>query len=321
MTEAVTAAPSTRFVMPPAARAGSISFVTGVDHRMFDQLFPLMGSMRRYCAGTRLWVCDFGLTDPQKNLLRRMDVLLEIPPGVGPYNHAWYYKAALGRYVADLNTEAMVWIDVDMMVLCDIMPLIGQLNASMALGGDILAAPGNETVGDQIAVDPAPRYASLVAGLHPNTRYLNSGFFLCRSPAFLERWYQLCLTMPVEKLFEQNAFNVTALAAADNVRVLDMLTWNMCGQHIRDAVIEASGMHIVITGPQGRTLVLHATSSTRGDVVVQRLRLRINTTVFQVTIKVFAGPDILRIFQRELSMDSLAENFLSLTECGFGTPG
>jgi hypothetical protein len=78
--------------MPTGAPVGSISFVTGVDHRMFDQLFPLMGSMRRYCPGTRLWVCDFGLTGQQKDLLHRMGVLLEMPAGLGRYDHAWYYK-------------------------------------------------------------------------------------------------------------------------------------------------------------------------------------------------------------------------------------
>jgi hypothetical protein len=250
--------------MSTAAPAESISFVTGVDYRMFDQLFPLMGSMRRYCPGTRLWVCDFGLTGQQTDLLRRMGVLLEMPAGLGRYNHAWYYKGALGRYVAALCTEAVVWIDADMMVLCDIVPRIRQINASMGAHGDILAAAGNEAIGEQIAVDPAPRYASLVAGLHPNTRYLNSGFFVCRSSAFLADWFQLCITMPVEKLFEQNSFNLAALTQPDNVRVLNMLTWNMCGQHIGGAVIEASGLDIVVTGVQGRTLVLHATSNIRG---------------------------------------------------------
>jgi hypothetical protein len=170
-------------------------------------------------------------------------------------------------------------------------------------------------------VDPAPRYASLVAGLRPDTRYLNSGFFVCRSPAFLEDWYQLCITMPVEKLFEQNSFNLTALTQPDKVRVLDMLTWNMCGQHIGGATIEASGVDIAVTGVHGRTLVLHATSNTRGDVVVQRLRLRINTTVFPVGMKTFAGSAVLRSFQQELFMDALAENFQPLTECDFGTVG
>jgi hypothetical protein len=132
--------------MPTGAPVGSISFVTGVDHRMFDQLFPLMGSMRRYCPGTRLWVCDFGLTGQQKDLLHRMGVLLEMPAGLGRYDHAWYYKGALGRYVATLCTEALVWIDVDIVVVCDIVPRIRQINASMAVDGDILAAAGNETI-------------------------------------------------------------------------------------------------------------------------------------------------------------------------------
>jgi hypothetical protein len=307
--------------MPAAAPVGSVSYVTGVDHWMFDQLFPLMGSMQRYCRGVTLWVCDFGMTGQQKTLLRRMGVLLEMPASLGPFGHAWYYKGALGRYTAGLDTEAVVWIDVDMILLCDIAPAIHSLNASMAGRGEVLAAAACETIGEQLSIDPAPRYASLSAGLHPNTRYLNSGFFLCRSAAFLERWFQLCTSMPVEKLFEQNAFNLTALAQPDRVRILDMLIWNMCGQHVPAARIEASGVDLLVSGAHGPTLLLHATSNRRGDVVVQRLRLRINTTVFAVVMKAFTAPEALRIFQRELFMDSLAENFPQLTECGFGTEG
>jgi len=306
--------------MAPAEPAGSVSFVTGADHRVFDQLFLLMGSISRYCPGTRLLVCDFGLTQQQQDLLRRKSILLERPADLPGYPHAWYYKAALGRYVSGLNTRSILWIDADMMILSDIRPLIDNLDAGMAATGAYLAAAGNETIGEQNAIDPAPRFASLAAAFHPNARYLNSGFFLCRSATFLEDWYQLCRTMPIEKLFEQNSFNLIAHAAPDNVRIIDMLTWNMCGPQIRDAAVLASGRDIVITGPHGRTHVLHATSNAgRRDVVVRRLRLAINARVFRLTMRMFSGPEPLLAFQLDLVLDALAENFGLLTACGFGT--
>lgn len=194
-------------------------------------------------------------------------------------------------------------------------------NDSMALRGDVVAAAGDETFGEQVSVNPAPHFARLAGAVHPDTRYLNSGLFLCRSAAFLEDWFRLCLTMPVEKLFEQNAFNLAAQLQPDRVRVLDMMTWNMCGPQLRGATIEASGLHVAVSGSHGRTAVLHATSNMPGEVVVQRLRLRINTTVFKVAVKTFARSEMLRTFQRELFMDALAENFQHLTDCGFGTDG
>jgi hypothetical protein len=71
----------------------------------------------------------------------------------------------------------------------------------------------------------------------------------------------------------------------------------------------ASGITIAVTGPHGRTLVLRATSNTPGDVVAQRTRLRINPALSAVAMKTFVGPEVPRTFQRELSMDSLAQNF------------
>src|SRR5579863_4080977 len=243
----------------------SISFVTGVDHRMFDQLFLLIGSLRRSSPSIELLVCDFGLSDHQRGYLRRKNMLLSIPDGMGNPPHPWYYKAALGQYVAHLGTDAVVWLDADLIILSDIKPALEELRASMQQSGEAIAVAGRDTltVGDQLAMDPAPHYAKLVAGFRADAAYLNSGFFLCRSMKFLQDWAALCAAMPMELLFEQNAFNLTALASAERVRVIDPSEWNLSAADLRPMRIEASGPGMVVTGPRGNVRILHVTSVNR----------------------------------------------------------
>jgi hypothetical protein len=78
------------------SRASSIAFVTGVDAEMFGQLFLLPGSLRRNNSGVWLQVCDLGMTERQRDYLRRTRRLVQRPAGRGPPRHPWYDKAALG---------------------------------------------------------------------------------------------------------------------------------------------------------------------------------------------------------------------------------
>ena len=53
--------------------APTIAFITGVDADMFGQFFLLLGSLRRNSPGLWLYVCDLGLTDPQRDYLQALD--------------------------------------------------------------------------------------------------------------------------------------------------------------------------------------------------------------------------------------------------------
>src|SRR6516225_5166739 len=85
-------------------------FVTGVDEIFFNQIFLLLGSLQRNSPGISLYVCDFGLSERQREFLRQKRMLLEVPAGIGNRRHVREYKAALVRYVADLHAECVVWL-------------------------------------------------------------------------------------------------------------------------------------------------------------------------------------------------------------------
>jgi hypothetical protein len=303
--------------------AKSISFVTGVDHQMFDQLFLLMGSLRRSSPSIELLVCDFGLSDRQRGYLHQKNMLLRMPDGMGKPPHPWYYKGALGQYVAHLGTNAIVWLDADLIILSDIKPALEELCASMQRSGEAIAAAGRDTltIGDQLAMDPAPHYARLVAGFSAAAPYLNSGFFLCRSMKFLQDWATLCATMPMELLFEQNAFNLTALASRERVRVVDPSEWNLSAADLRAMEIETSGQEMRVTGPRGKARILHVTSVNRArDLIFLTMQVVGSGATFRPCVRMILQPELLMEFEKRLVVEAISADFHLLTASGLATP-
>lgn len=197
----------------------TLCLVTGVDTGMFFQLLLLGESLRRHSPGLTLHVCDFGLTEPERAYVRQRFALLDAPPDVEA-RHPWDYKARLGRYVACVPCDAVVWIDADMIVLDDIDVPLQALCEEMLANDYALAAPDiGMSIGEQLAADPAPSYAHLVKDFDASTPYLSSGFFMCRASGFLDVWAQQTALMNFEMLYEQNAFNLTALGSRRQVRL------------------------------------------------------------------------------------------------------
>lgn len=304
--------------MPTPAMPPSICVVTGADYRQFEQLFLLWGSLRRYCPGLKLHVCDFGLTDPQRHFLRRKGILLEMPAGMAGRSHPWQYKAALGRYVAGQSWDAVVWLDADLIVLTDIGPLLAELYAGMRERGHILAVAGTgATIGQQLTIEKAPHFADLVArlDLDRGAIYLNSGFFLCRSAEFLRQWSTLCDTMPMEVLFEQNAFNLVALTKPGGVRIVDRFQWNLCANHLGMTRIEASRQGAVVMGPLGPAHILHATSTNRArDLVMVTMNVTVDGIAAAASLKMIGHPAGLRDFQQQLAAEAIGADFPLLVE-------
>ena len=304
--------------MSTSAVPPSICVVTGTDHRQFEQLFLLRGSLQRYCPGLRLHVCDFGLTDPQRHFLRRKGILLEMPAGMAGRPHPWHYKAALGRYVAGLGWDAVVWLDADLIVLTDIGPLLAELYAGMRERGQILAVAGTgATIGQQLTIEKAPHFADLVTrfNLDRHALYFNSGFFMCRSAEFLQQWSALCDTMTIEVLFEQNAFNLVALTKPGGVQVVDLLRWNLCGNHLGMARVEASARAAVVTGPQGPAHILHATSPHGArDLLMADVKVTVDGIVFTARVRMISHPAGLRDFQQVLVAEAIAADARLLME-------
>lgn len=297
--------------------ARKLCLVTGVDTTMFPQLLLLGGSLRRHSPDLALHVCDFGLTEPQRAYVRRRFVLLDKPADIRP-RHPWDFKANLGRYTAAVPCDAVIWIDADMIVVADIArPLQELLEAMIADQQAVAVADSGFTIGGHMAGNPAPSFDALMNGLDHSAPYLNSGFFLCRAPGFLEIWAAQTARMSFELLYEQNAFNLVVLGSRRQVRVIDRFRWNLVANELPAAGVEVANGTATVTGPAGRCLIVHATSSNRArDLVQMNFPMKFNGRPFSTTVRMIGRPPELLSFQHELTLEAIHAESAQLIDCG-----
>lgn len=294
-----------------------IRYVTGVNADYFYILFPLFTSLKHTDPAVKVHVCDFGLTEPQRVFLRRKGLLLEAPAElVGA--HPWRCKAALGRYVAGIPWDVLVWLDSDMLAVAPISAGLSDIAEQLRTTGTPLAVCVDASVvADALAVAPAPHFSRLAPdrGITLQTLYLNSGFFACTSRDFLAAWDEMCQQMPEENLFEQNAFNLVAHPAG--FLPLPMVEWNLCGSNLGKAEIHDADGKLRVTHSESDVRILHATSHRPEDIIKQVVTILAAGRAFEVMIKLLCHPKLLQ-WQMALLQEGLVENAADLAGAGLG---
>ena len=304
--------------------APTIAFITGVDADMFGQLFLLLGSLRRNSPGLWLHVCDLGLTDPQRDYLRGTGRLLARPAGRPLPRNVWYDKAALGAYTEGLNADFLVWLDADLIILSDIVPLVRDLCVNMQAENRIVAAAASPfALGALEWLDHAPSFKQAISTLDLKFPYLNSGVIICYSREFLARWAKHCQSLPFEFLFEQNAFNLAAYEQPERIRVLDPWVWNLCGPAFRSVEVVPTGPNdLDVIGRSGRVYILHATSSDRAqDLIKYDYHIKVNDTLFRPQFGIIKCFEALVKYQCNLVIECVAAEAQALIASGLGSPG
>jgi hypothetical protein len=305
-----------------SSAASATAFVTGIDADMFGQFFLLLGSLRRNSPGLSLYVCDMGLTDSQRDYLHRTGRLLARPAG-RPLSHVWYDKAALGAYTEGLNADFVVWLDADLIILNDIVPLVRDVCTEMQAKNQIIAAAGPLPFGALDWLDQAPGFKRAMSALDLKSLYLNSGVIICRSREFLARWAKHCEALPFEFLFEQNAFNLAAYEQPESIRLLDPWVWNLCGTAFRSVEVIVTGPdNLEVIGRSGRVSILHATSTERAkDLIKYDFHLKVNDTLFRPQFRIIRCFEALAKHQCNLVIECVTAEAQALIASGFGSPG
>jgi hypothetical protein len=307
-----------------------IAFVTGVDADMFGQIFLLLGSLRRNSPDVWLYVCDLGLTDAQRHYLQQTRRLLPRPAGRQLPRHVWYDKAALGAYTEHLNADCVVWLDADLIILNDIVPLVRAVCTEMEAKSQIVAAAGSTvcagsalTFGGLDWLDQAPGFKGAMSGLDLKSPYLNSGFVICRSREFLALWATHCEALPYEFLYEQNAFNLAAYEQPEGIRLLDLWVWNLCGPAFRSVEVVPTGRDdLTVKGRSGRVNILHATSTERAkDLIRYDYHFEVSDTFFRPQFRIIKCFDVLEKYQCNLVTECIAAEAQALIESGFSGHG
>ncbi|MBF0420031.1 MAG: hypothetical protein HQL78_07685 [Magnetococcales bacterium] len=210
--------------------------VTGANAAYFPMLCVLQGAYQLYMPGTRLMVCDFGLTLGQARFLAAKNILLPKPDGLLLDRHVYYYKGSMYRYMEHLDFASMLWID------CDCLP-VGSLDQELktivrqnhAGENHLLAAVdvNAPTLGDFVRnhryqVAPMTRLIT-DRNLSLDLPYLSAGLFLLNNHAVLDQYARIMQDIPEHLLFDQNAFNVAVHSGKMALIELDRDVWNSSG--------------------------------------------------------------------------------------------
>jgi hypothetical protein len=197
----------------------------------------------------------------------------------------------------------------------DIAPAVRRLCAEMVAKDQVVAAAGTETFsfGDLDWLDRAPGFKRAMAALNMQFPYLNSGVIICHSRDFLARWAARSDAMPVELLFEQNAFNLVAYEQPARIHFLDPWVWNLCGTAFRSAHIAPNGQSLAVFGESGRVNVIHATSTDRAkDLCDSCVNVRVNGKLHRPRFRIIKCFEALVKYQFDLVKECITAEAAAL---------
>ena len=228
----------------------NIRFITGADLFMFAQMFALLQSFDDFGRKDMLSVADFGFDDAQRRFLDARGQRIAIPMPKSAKHHPWWYKASLVDFIAK-DTDVVVWVDADMIALCDPFPPVLEAIAKMEAQDRLVAAcpDTSETMAGLVAV--AANHGHQCPGFLRNLRqfnidmactYLNSGFFIARSRRWLKEWKRNAHQTQNEFVWEQNAFNIAAWKDPNKVHLLDVTVWNVHGENLNRLVSDGNSL-------------------------------------------------------------------------------
>ncbi len=300
-----------------------IAYVTGSDSTLFMNAGILFGSFEEFMPDQTLRICDFGLEDCQRQFFAERGTLLPTPSQLSDYEHPWYRKASLIDFLPDEDFDAVIWLDVDMMLTSPLHDGITALVAEMTEKGEsaalcadasrltlkgFLAACRGMGVGEQIEVFERDLKGN---GVDLSLPYLNTGFIILTSRRLAEEWRDSVLEQSVGYLFEQNAFNVLAHRRDEGVRLLSASEWNVHGELLATALTPRA---------ERQARILHAAdvaNQHNADIIGGKFELEGKTSM-QVNFKIFTRPDLQNL-QRRHFMRFLEGNFAQLVDCGVMT--
>ncbi|WP_207461071.1 hypothetical protein [Azospirillum sp. SYSU D00513] len=275
----------------PSSAPGPVSFVTGSDAGYFAMTCLLAQSLERWMPGTRLLVCDFGLSPAQRRFLTEAGRLVPRPASVPEGAHPYLAKAALADYLNGIGGP-ILWLDCDMMIAGSLEAPLAALLEAMERADAVFAAASDAEVGDIasfIALWGVPPFDAAVraAGIDPGKPYLNSGLFLCQSAEALAGVRDRCAALEDHRMIDQNAFNLAAWEPGRRCAVLKGAVWNVHGRLLAQTRAREDGT--VLCG-EHRALVLHATSIGGVHHEERQGSLRGPAGDFPVRVKFFREP-------------------------------
>ncbi|MBF0422206.1 MAG: hypothetical protein HQL73_04370 [Magnetococcales bacterium] len=257
-------------------------YLTGATASYFLLTLPLLESFAQHARpGETLYVCDYGLSEAQRNFLRRKGQLLERPSSLAPNLHPYRYKASMGLFAQahGLDADAVVWIDSDCLVTGPLTQAIDQVLASYDDSRDFLAICQDMggSIADILRTLPVAPFADMLAdtNIPLENPYLNCAVFVLRCRDLLKEWQERVKDIQEHPLFEQNLLNILAYDRLKEIRLLDREVWNVHDLDLDRLQVRKDSQTDQATVYLGskEVLVVHATSYEGRTVLFRPIRL------------------------------------------------
>ncbi len=301
-----------------------VSFITtGTDGGTFAETLILAKTYQLEC-NKRIFVCDFGMSKEQVDLLSRLANVVPKPASLSTLEHPWHHKASLDKYAdsTDENFDTIIWIDSDMLPLSGFnKKLQDQISRQKALGKKISAARDSNDMSVTKFCNQHQKeghnlnfFKNQLAErkIESNAPYINSGFFICTDKKILNDWNQLTQASTDNFLFEQNAFNL-AVNKPEIFIELDNAIWNAHGELLADVkASKTSDKKLFVNGK--RSYIVHATSYRMKHHEFRSIDWSIEGKPYSANVKLFKLP-ILQKLQLSAFLSVIEEldvNFLSI---------
>ncbi len=302
--------------------------VTGTNDRYFITTLAFLEGLGNHFPPEQVRVCDFGLTDGQRDYLRTAGLLLERPNNLPADAHPYLCKGYLSDFCAGEAWDNLLWLDADMMVGALDLTVVETLAERLRRSGKALAT--TDTV-DRMTVGGmmeelctgghyvAPAETLLRArGVDPGLPYLVSALMLWVSRELLAEWGVTCRSVPQHALWEQNMLNALALADPACLEILDARLWQVYDEPLAEVRMpNPSDRHgFVLDGR--RVMVVHATSR-KGHHLDADLALNFGEHVLKGYLRTFANPALQQCQLRNLAA-AVTRNRAALAEIGVLQP-
>jgi len=273
--------------------------VTGGDARYFLTILAFLEGLGGRFPPEQTRVCDFGLTDGQRDFLRTTGLLLERPAILPPGAHPYLCKGHLSEYCAGEAWGNLLWLDGDMLLGALDLAVVESLADDLRRSGKTVAATGTMdglSIGrtmDELRANGhhvAPAEALLrERGVDPGLPYISSGLTLWVSRGLLALWGVACRSVSPHALWEQNVLNALAMSNPAAVEVLDARLWQVHDAPLADvqAPDPQNPYGLMLDGRP--VMTVHA-SSRQGHHLDATLALNVRDHVLKGYLRTFVNP-------------------------------
>ncbi|MBP2292145.1 hypothetical protein [Azospirillum rugosum] len=275
--------------------------VTGCDAQYFITTLALLEGMRDRFPSAPIRVCDFGMTDGQREFLRAAGMLLDRPKILQPGAHPYLCKGHLSDYCAWEPWDNLLWLDSDLMLGALDLPAVTAMADGLRRAGKSLAATATIdrlSIGGMLEELRAKGYYVEPAeailrgrGVDPDLPYISTGLMLWVSRGPLALWSTACRSVPQHALWEQNVLNMVMMKDPESVDVLDARLWQVYDAPLAD---------VQTTDPQdprgllldGRPVMSVHASSRQGHHLDADVAFNFGDHVLKGYLRTFANPTL-----------------------------